>query len=823
MMKNVLFCAAAMFAALVNHACCGVDAGGEPDGSKLGTRKISLDGGWSLSFAKQPREEARTPEAFAALKDITTIDAIVPGNVEIDLQRAGLIDDPMVGDNIFKLLKFEAYQWKYARQFRAPKLSDGQRAILNFGGIDTLADIYLNGKFVGSTENMFIEHKFDVSKLLDKSGANRLEVVIRSTPMEAAKYMPNWGNGRNPVEFQNIRKAPASFGWDIHPRLLTAGLWKGVSLDVIEPVSIKDINIWTQKVDIKDKTAWVYVDTRIDAPYEFLQRAKMRVSFSRNGKKAASATAPIFNYSTVMKFDLKNVDFWWPRGFGDAALYDVEVEVLSADGTVVARDFAKTGVRTTRLEFRELKLPEGEYIVHGDGNVSGKNLKDKVEGEFKFYVNDVPVFIKGTNWVPLDASHSRDVSHLKDVMPMLADLNCNMVRCWGGNVYESDEFYQACDALGIMVWQDFSFACSVYPQNRDFADKIRKEVESVVLRLRKHPSIVLWVGNNENDQIFLRGYRFGFDIKPDDDVLSRKVIPETLRDFDWTRPYLPSSPFLSDATLKFDKCAAPEVHLWGPRGYYKAPFYTDAVAVFVSEIGYHGCPNIESLRKMMHPEFVYPWTKGGKWNREWLAKSVMHYPNSSMNKDRNNLMTNQVRITFGEVPHGLEDFVFASQAVQGEAKKYFIEMMRCQKFAPKTGIIWWNLRDAWPILSDAVVDYYNSKKLAYHYIKRAQTDVCVMVSDAFEVIAANDTLKDSQVSVKITDADSGKTVFGASAKIPANQKISLGKIPEPAGQGVFLIEYSTPEAPKLQNHYLYGKPPFKLADYKRWFEKLGIK
>ena len=185
-------------------------------------------------------------------------------------------------------------------------------------------------------------------------------------------------------------------------------------------------------------------------------------------------------------------------------------------------------------------------------------------------------------------------------------------------------------------------------------------------------------------------------------------------------------------------------------------------------------------------------------------------------------MTNQIAKVFGEVPRDLDDFISASQIVQAEAKKYFIEFWRTGK-PYRCGILWWNLRDGWPILSDAVVDYYNSKKLAYHYIKRAQTDVCVMVSDAFEVIAANDTLKDSQVSVKITDADSGKTVFGASAKIPANQKISLGKIPEPAGQGVFLIEYSTPEAPKLQNHYLYGKPPFKLVDYNRLFEKLGIK
>ena len=808
--------------------CANFDSAGttddeNPEMRKMGVEKISLDGAWTLSFAKQPDGEDPTLENFPSLKDATTIPAVVPGNAEIDMFRAKLIEDPTVGDNVFKLLKYEAYLWKYSREFPTPELKAGQRTVLNFGGIDTLADIYLNGKLVGKAENMFIAHEFDVTKLLNKSGANKLDVLIRSTPMEAAKFTPPWGI-RNPVEFQNIRKAPASFGWDIHPRLMTAGIWKSVSLDIRNAVNIKDINIWTWKIDLEKKTADLHVDVRIDAPYSKFSELKMRVQLSRKGKPTITRTSPIFNYSTVTKFtDIADVDFWWPRGFGEAALYDVKIEVLDEADNVLARDFAKAGIRTTRLEFRELKLPEGDITVHGSGNVSGKNLKGKVDGEFKFYVNGVPVFIKGTNWVPLDASHSRDISHLKDVMPMLADLNCNMVRCWGGNVYESDEFYQACDELGIMVWQDFSFACSVYPQNEEFARKVGAEVSAVVKRLRKHPSIVLWAGNNEDDQLYLYAYRFGFDIKPDFDKLSRKVIPDAVRDLDWTRPYLPSSPFLSDTTLMSKKVAAPEVHLWGPRGYYKAPFYTDAVAVFVSEIGYHGCPNVESLRKMMHPEFVYPWTKDGKWNKEWLAKSVMHYPNSTTNIKRNDLMTNQVKIVFGEVPQKLEDFVFASQSVQGEAKKYFIEMMRSQKFDQKTGIIWWNLRDAWPILSDAVVDYYNSKKLAYHYIKRVQTDVCAMVTDAFEVVVANDTLKDSPVSVKITDADSGDVVFEKSATVPANAKLSLGKIAPRGGQGMLVIEYCTPASGKLFNHYLYGKPPFKLADYKRWFEKLGVK
>lgn len=247
------------------------------------SREINAVGAWTLSFAKQPDGEEPTLEKFAALEDVATIDAVVPGNAEIDMLRAGLIEDPTVGDNVFKLLKYEAYQWKYSREFPTPELKAGQRAVLNFGGIDTLADIYLNGELVGKAENMFIAHEFDITKLLKKSGANKLDVLIRSTPMEAAKFTPPWGI-RNPVEFQNIRKAPASFGWDIHPRLMTVGIWKSVSLDIRNPINIKDVNIWTWKINLEKKTADLHVDVRIDAPYAQFADLKMRVQLSRKGK-----------------------------------------------------------------------------------------------------------------------------------------------------------------------------------------------------------------------------------------------------------------------------------------------------------------------------------------------------------------------------------------------------------------------------------------------------------------------------------------------------------------------------------------------------------
>jgi len=400
-----------------------------------------------------------------------------------------------------------------------------------------------------------------------------------------------------------------------------------------------------------------------------------------------------------------------------------------------------------------------------------------------------------------------------------------MIRCWGGNVYESDEFFDLCDAGGVMVWQDFAMGCSGYPQTSEFAEKIRTEAIQVVLRLRRHPSLVLWSGNNENDSVFSRPFSRQFD--PGLDVISRQVLPRVVWEFDPLRPYLPSSPYYSPEFIKrgSDLRLLPEVHLWGPRGYYKAPFYTDVNAHFVSEIGYHGCPNRPSLERMFDPEYVYPWTKDGAWNDQWQTKAARSRPESVVDIKRNELMRNQAKALFGACPTDLDDFIFASQVVQAEAMKYFVEFWRAAKFR-RTGIIWWNLRDGWPIISDAVVDYYNSKKLAYYYIRQVQPDACVVINDAaggkHPVVAVNDTRAEKSGTVAVRDADSGKTLFSAPFSIPANGKTVVGQIAETPAQAMWLIDTTIGDA-KLTNHYLAGKAPFKLADYKRWYGKLNIK
>lgn len=774
-------------------------------------RTITLNGQWNLYYWPQPdMDEAITDPTEVAKMQPQEIKATVPGNVEIDLLAAGKIDDPMIGNNVNKLRKFENYQWCYSRKFATPETKTGEKVMLFFGGIDCLSDVWLNGKHLGSTANQMIEHSFDVTKLLKKDGSqNQLQVIIRSSVLEGQKYLMGAFSMRDGFgETVNIRKAASSFGWDIMPRLVSAGLWRDVELQIYHPIRFTDVFWITERVDLKKKSSYGAVDIQIRAPFEAYEDLKAVIHISRNSKTTYHHEIAMTNMSQRINFHLDNVDFWWPNGYGEAALYDAEISLQNSKGEVFAVDKRKIGIRTITLDRSEDNTEK--------------------DGRFCFIVNGEKIFVRGTNWVPLSVLHSQDASLVKSTVDMVKDLNCNMIRCWGGNVYEDHEFFNLCDQYGIMVWQDFAMACSFYPQNDEFAKKIEEEVRSVVLKLRSHPSLVLWSGNNENDESLLWSLA-AFRLNPNRDRISRHVIPQVLYEFDPSRPYLPSSPYFSPKAYELgsNKSDLPELHLWGPRGYYKAPFYTAEKARFVSEIGYHGCPNLESLQKMFTKDCVYPWGEGLKWNDEWMTKAVRAFPTehwTDMSKKRNDLMTNQIRLLFGTVSKKLEDFVTASQIVQAEAMKYFVERWRGGKF-DKAGIIWWNVKDGWPIISDAVVDYYGSKKLAYHFIKNVQHNACVFINDAvdgyYPLIAVNDTREPKNGKVTVTDVISGKVYYKGDFSIDVNGKTIISQIPEIQGQGMLLIKYEIDGKSEL-NHYLYGQPPFDLNEYKKLLNKTGI-
>ena len=764
----------------------------------------SLNGIWKLyygSYAAAPSD----PDELVRLK-WPSIPATVPGNVEIDLETAGIIKNPETGNNIYTLRKFEAYQWWYSRTFKSPAHANGERVEIVFEGLDCLGTIWVNNQLTGKTDNMLIEHRFDITDLLNKED-NTIFICINPAVLEGQKYMNGVVGTRSDFspESVNIRKAPHMFGWDIMPRLVSAGLWRDVRLEIIKPTRLTQTYWMTNNIDLQKKKAELIVDWEIATGLQIPDGLTMEISLFRNRDTAYLKSIPLIYYCGRQRISIENADFWWPRGYGDPTLYEGRIRIIDAGKNVIDEKVRKVGIRTAEL-------------VHSD--ITSKEKP----GEFVFMINGEKTFIRGTNWVPLDALHSRDRDHLKSAFSMIVDLNCNMIRCWGGNVYEDHDFFDLCDENGIMVWQDFAMGCTTYPQNDEFAGKIKKEALSIVLKLRNHPSLVLWSGNNENDASL--EWTFSKQIDPGLDRISRDILPHIIWEFDPIRTYLPSSPYCSEEYFRMGKNPdlLPEVHLWGPRGYYKAPFYTNVSAHFVSEIGYHGCPNRQSLEKMFDPGYVYPWTSDGKWNDEWQTKAVRAHPESTIMDKRNDLMVKQVNALFGECPKDLDKFIFASQAVQAEAMKFFIEFWRMDKFR-KTGIIWWNLRDGWPILSDAVVDYYNSRKLAYYYIKKVQTNICIMIGDTINgehpVIAVNDTREAGSGNVVVRDADSGKIIFSSAFDIPAEGKTLIGRIPSSENQSMWLIDYTAGNE-ENHNHYLNGQAPFKLDDYLRWYGKLNI-
>lgn len=805
-MKRVVFCLISLltltsvsFAGPADHLVRGI---------------YTLDGRWTLDFWPQDRNAVYGPDQMGGV-EYRTVCATVPGNVELDLYEAGLAPKPELGGNTQLLRVYEGYQWRYSRDFTSPIWGPDDSVVLRFAGIDCFAEVYVNGNHVGSADNMLIAHEFDVTDvLLPAGGINHVEVYIRSSVEEGRRSLPPvFSNNWQRPECTSVRRAPHSYGWDIMPRLVSAGLWRGVELEVLPPVHIRDAHWMTSKVDVKAGTATVMLDWCISLPVKYqTDCVTVHVSLSRGGRTVYEWTRAVAMHSERVRFNLEDVDFWWPRGYGEPALYDAVFELLDKEGKVIDRDCRKFGIRTVQLD----RTPTHSV--------------DK-PGRFCFIVNGEPVFIHGSNWTPMDALHSRDPQHLEKTFELVTDLNCNMLRCWGGNVYEDEAFYDLCDANGVMVWQDFSMGCSSYPQSTEFQLKLEKELYAVVQRLRRHCCVALWAGNNEDDEMIADDNFSFYRPDPNMDRVSRETIPHVLFDMDPTRPYLASSPYWSPEQVSeyYSSAGLPERHLWGPRGYYKAPFYTtEANCIFASETGYHGMPDRESLEKMFPEGSVYPWTdeEHFQWKEDWLTKAVREYKEYGYTPSRNDLMINQVKAVFGEVPSDLDRFIFASQSVQAEAMKFFVERFRGRKFDPATGILWWNIRDGWPIISDAVVDWYFSRKMAYYYIRNVQRNVCAMITDnadgSHAVVVTNDTRHPAEGKVTVTDIETGRVVYKGRFAVPANGRNVLAQLPEESGQGVYLIRYTGEDGGETVNHYLYGTIPFKLDKYRLWMSKVGM-
>lgn len=740
---------------------------------------------------------------------LASIPAAVPGNFELDLMRENRLPNLYYGTNVLLAQRLENLHLYYTAQFdyRADADKDG---FLVFGGIDTVAEIYLDGKQIGFTENMLHAHEFPLHSLPD--GTHDLLVHILPTAIYARKFdLPAMCFGlKYNSDSMEIRKAPYSFGWDIMPRIVSGGLWKEVTIEQRNRSRIETPFTYTEK--IKVSTATLQTALHIVSDEDFISDLDVTVQFSFNGTVCAQTSQRCFSANQRIKTTVQNAKLWFPKNYGEPNLYDVTV-ILRKGNTELDRVCYRTGIRTVSL----LRT-----------SCAGEN------GTFCFEINGQKVFCLGTNWVPSDAFPARQEAFDLRGLQLLDEVGCNMLRCWGGNIYPSQKLYDFCDEHGILVWQDFAFGCGHYPRDERLCALTKEEVKQTAIAYRNHPSLVLWAGDNECD-VFVR-YNHqkplsapsadGF-LNPNQNELTRNVILHELREHDATRPYLPSSPYLDETAYA---CGLPsEDHLWGPRDYFKGDYYKNPKCHFASEIGYHGCNSPESLQKFI-PEssLAQIGSSKGCQNPDWLVHAAGMETTTTEEGNpyayRIALMLSQVERIFTQKSDDLKLLATQSQISQAEADKYFIERFRMDKW-DKTGIIWWNIIDGWPQISDAVVDYYGQKKLAFYYIKRAQQPFVIMLgepeSGKMRVIASNDLQQSVTGNYTITNLATGKQVLSGTIDMEANTNAVLAEIPE-AEHAFYLMEWHTTGGNGVNHHACSLEKKWDFNNYYTMMKKAGF-
>lgn len=773
---------------------------------------IDLNGKWELYIAPHNQVCGKDIEFIDFLNpkklpkdiDFIKIDAQVPGNFELDLERAGLLPDLFLGTNTLLCQQYENRHLWYVKEFTLDKIPEGD-VYLRFDGIDTFAHIGLNNIWVGECDNMLVEHEYPVYDFMLKKGKNQITIHIYPTVIKAREYEENALAVGLPYneDSLHVRKAPYMFGWDIMPRTVSGGLWRGVSLIEKPKHRIEDFYLGVAQMNSNDGWAQFSGQIRIHTEDDLLLGYEAVVS-GNCGDSHFEETVRFLGTTRNFSFSNTDTKFWWPRGEGEQNLYDIEVK-LYHNGELCDTYKTRTG-------FRQIELVRTS-IVDENGN-----------GKFEFLINGKKVFIMGTNWVPLDAFPSQNEKRVIKALEMVEDIGCNMIRLWGGNIYESDTFYNWCDEHGIMLWHDFIMGCAYYPQYEEFCNKLRNEAIVAVKRLRDHASIVLWAGDNECDVFYTYALKNGKRLDPNTNILTRKVLPEVLRIYDDFRPYLPSSPYVDETSFALiDKCRPAEDHLWGPRNYFKSDYYKNATALFASETGFHGCPSVESIKKFITPEKLWPIIlPNGRPNEDYIVHAAsMETKHIGKYEYRIALMLRQVAVLFSDMPDGntgrataeesvdyfermktlfgdgeqaLEGIAKASQIFQAEAFKFMIERFRIRK-ATHGGLIWWNLLDGWPQISDAVVDYYFTKKLAYDFIKNSQQPLCLMFDEPDEenklnLFVANEIPQDKTFSYKVTRINDNVVVCSGEATVNASGILQLdGVTVDPDKKEMFLIEW----------------------------------
>ena len=681
--------------------------------------------------------------------------ATVPGTVHQDLISHELLPNPFYGMNEKKIQWVENEDWEYRTSFIVSEEQLNRDGIqLIFEGLDTYADVYLNGSLLLKADNMFVGYTLPVKSVLRK-GENHLYIYFHSPIRQTLpQYASNGFNypADNDHHEKHLsvfsRKAPYSYGWDWGIRMVTSGVWRPVTLRFYDIATISDYHV--RQLLLTDENARLSNELIVNQIVPQKIPAEVRVNVSLNGTtvtevKQQVTLQPGINHITLPA-EVTNPVRWMPNGWGTPTLYDFSAQIACGD-RIVAEQSHRIGLRTIRVV----------------------NEKDKDGESFYFEVNGIPMFAKGANYIPQDALLPNvTTERYQTLFRDMKEANMNMVRIWGGGTYENNLFYDLADENGILVWQDFMFACTPYPSDPTFLKRVEAEAVYNIRRLRNHASLAMWCGNNE----ILEALKYwGFEKKFTPEVyqglmhgydkLFRELLPSMVKEFDSDRFYVHSSPYLANWGRP-ESWGTGDSHNWGV-WYGKKPFEsldTD-LPRFMSEFGFQSFPEMKTIAA-------------------FAASEDYQIESEVMNAHQKSSIGNSLIRTYMErdyiIPESFEDFVYVGLVLQGQGMRHGLEAHRRNR-PYCMGTLYWQLNDSWPVVSWSSIDYYGNWKALHYQAKRAFAPVLInpiQQNDSLSVYLISDrldTMEQMTLEMKVVDFDGktlGKKIQVHSLEVPAN-------------------------------------------------------
>ena len=642
--------------------------------------------------------------------------ASVPGNVMTDLLDHKIIEDPFIETNEEKAQWIATKSWEYKTSF---SLNDNilkkENIHLNFEGLDTYATIFLNDSLIGQSNNAFKTFAFNIKELVKEEN----ELYIYFTKTDEKEEIAERKNPYKLPEGRRIftRKAQFQYGWDWGPKLNTSGIWKNVSIQAWNDFKIDDIFIRQKKLTAKKVKLVAEIVIECDLILEINETVPAEIKIIIDEKEIIRVIdIKKGTHTYKIPLEIKNPKLWWTHNLGNPYLYNFNFQ-LHSKGQLKDEKTIKKGIRTIKLIRK----------------------KDSIGESFYFELNGKPVYAKGANYIPQNSFQNKVTNeHYERLLSDVADSNMNMLRVWGGGIYENDVFYELCDEKGILVWQDFMFACAMYPGDDAFLENIREEAEQQVKRLRNHTSIALWCGNNENSEAWDRwGWQTGRNKKEKkeiwDDylVVFDNVLPKIVAKFSET-DYLETSPKYGRANpLSELEGDSHDWSIWHDE--YHFEFLEKKVPRFMSEFGFQSFPSFETLKYINQNDTINIKTAAVEAHQKHVKgfRLIDEYMDRDYKKPTNN-----------------QDYVYVSQLLQAKGIVMGIEAHRRAK--PRNmGTLYWQLNDCWPAISWSSIDYFGNWKALQYKAKKAFENVLIssikdknnvktfIINDTFDTIKGN--------------------------------------------------------------------------------------